>query len=151
MAVQIADISPKRDVVDRFKTLYQTLNADNCKRGIIEDVYESSLLFEDSFHSIEGVNNFVDYCASLYQNLLSCDFAFHDQWVRDNDAMLNWTMDYAHPKLNKGEIISLEGASLIRFDSKIYFHRDYFDGGQLLYEHVPVMGRVIRTLKHMMK
>jgi hypothetical protein len=60
-------------------------------------------------------------------------------------------MKYAHPKLNKGRIITIEGASLIRFNDKVYYHRDYFDGGQLLYEHIPVMGKLIQTLKYFMK
>ena len=151
MVVHAIDISHNIAVVDRFKSLYHSLNAENCQSGIIEEVYDTSLVFEDSFHKIKGVKNFSDYCASLYQNLLSCEFTFHDQWVKDNDAMLNWTMKYAHPRFNKGKIISIEGASLIRFNDKVYFHRDYFDGGELLYEHIPVMGRMIKTVKHLMK
>ncbi|KZY40174.1 MULTISPECIES: nuclear transport factor 2 family protein [unclassified Oleiphilus] len=151
MSVVVIKSETPANVVERFKHLFHTLDANNCDSGIIEAVYEPDVLFEDSFHRIEGVANFQGYCASLYQNLLSCQFTFHDQWVKDNDAMLNWTMKYAHPKLNKGRIITIEGASLIRFNDKVYYHRDYFDGGQLLYEHIPVMGKLIQTLKYFMK
>ncbi|HCW90926.1 MAG TPA: transcriptional regulator, partial [Marinobacter sp.] len=30
---------------------------------------------------------------------------------------------------------------------RIGYHRDYFDAGQLLYENVPVLGRMIRWIR----
>jgi len=47
-----------------------------------------------------------------------------------------------------GETIRIEGASYLKTrNGKIYYHRDYFDMGAMLYEHLPVMGRVIHHLK----
>jgi len=41
--------------------------------------------------------------------------------------------------------------SQLRFDfhgfDKVYRHRDYFDAGAMLYEHLPVVGRVVSWLK----
>jgi hypothetical protein len=70
--------------------------------------------------------------------------------VTESDAMLTWTMTFSHPRLRGGRSISVEGASEISFDEKVYFHQDYFDGGNLLYEHVPVLGSVISYLKKRM-
>jgi hypothetical protein len=33
-------------------------------------------------------------------------------------------------------------------NGKIYYHRDYFDMGAMLYEHLPLLGRIIQRLKH---
>lgn len=137
-------------IVEGFKTLYQTLNAQTCRSGLIESVYADNLIFEDSFHRIEGAGPFRDYCQSLYENLSRCDFTFHDQWVTESDAMLTWTMVFCHPRIKKGKEVSVEGASLIRFEQKVFYHRDYFDGGELLYEHLPLMGALIKTLKNRM-
>lgn len=35
-------------------------------------------------------------------------------------------------------------------DHKVYRHRDYFDAGSLIYEHLPVLGRAIAWLKRRM-
>ena len=35
-------------------------------------------------------------------------------------------------------------------DDKIIVHQDFFDGGAMLYEHLPVMGWAIRKLKERM-
>jgi len=60
-------------------------------------------------------------------------------------------MTYQHPSLNKGQPIKVEGASkLVVQDDRIISHRDYFDAGNLLYEHIPVLKNVIRFLKRRM-
>ncbi len=139
-------------VVEEFKSLYQRLNATNCQSNIVDEVYRSDVLFQDSFHRVEGVSAMKEYFNALYLNLKSSEFVFHDQWVGSSSAMLTWTMTYSHGKLNRGREISIEGSTEVRFDEKIYFHKDYFDGGRLLYEHVPLLGSVIKQLKkHMAK
>ena len=134
-------------LVEKFKQLFHQLDASNCHNGLIDDVYRYDIRFEDSFHQIDGVAAFKDYCQSLYQNISFSSFKFHDQWVSRDSAMLTWTMHYAHPKLKWGKGIYVDGATHLRFDDKVYFHKDYFDGGSLLYEHVPVLGTVIQQLK----
>jgi hypothetical protein len=41
------------------------------------------------------------------------------------------------------------GGTLIKIDKfeKIIFHRDYFDAGAMLYEQIPLLGRVIKWVK----
>jgi hypothetical protein len=41
----------------------------------------------------------------------------------------------------------LEGISHLRFGEKIDYHRDYFDLGQMVYEQIPLVGRIIKTIK----
>jgi hypothetical protein len=58
-------------------------------------------------------------------------------------------MSYQHPKLNSGKLIAVQGASRLEFkQGKVISHRDYFDGGALLYEHIPLLNRVIFFLKN---
>ena len=132
---------------ERFKTLFAKLNSKNLSPDWLAEVYTENMHFEDSFHVIDGLDEFYRYCDSLYENIESISFRFHEQWLQPGAAMLTWTMQYQHPRLNKGKPIYVDGASHIRFNEKIYFHKDYFDGGQLLYEQVPLLGSAIRFLK----
>ncbi|MFT7184737.1 MAG: hypothetical protein ACI84K_000103 [Pseudohongiellaceae bacterium] len=134
----------------QFKRFYENLNHDNYGSDLIDQLYHQDMTFKDSFHGINGLDDFKLYCGSLYENLSACDFVFHKSWVTESDAMLTWTMTFSHPRLRGGRSISVEGASEISFDEKVYFHQDYFDGGNLLYEHVPVLGSVISYLKKRM-
>jgi len=136
--------------VQRFMDLFHQLNTDNAQGPLLDQVYRHDMVFEDSFHRIEGLSNFKDYCESVYENLTFCEFTFHDTWISQADAMLIWTMNYGHPRLNRGKPITVEGSSHIKFDHRVYYHRDYFDGGKLLYEHVPLLGTAIQQLKKRM-
>lgn len=146
----VSELDAAEQIVAQFKQLYQALDASNCNSSIVDDVYSRNVLFQDSFHRIEGVDAMKEYFNALYLNLKSSEFTFHDHWIGSGSAMLTWTMIYSHGRLNGGREISIEGSTEIRFDEKVYFHKDYFDGGSLLYEHVPVLGTVIKQLKKYM-
>ena len=146
----VEDTNKANQLIAQFKNLYSNLNHSNCNTNLIDQIYGQDMVFKDSFHTINGVEKFKAYCASLYENLNSCEFDFHKSWVGEGDAMLTWTMHYSHPRLRGGRVISVEGASEICFEDKIFAHQDYFDGGNLLYEHVPLLGTVISQLKKRM-
>ncbi|MFD2228776.1 nuclear transport factor 2 family protein [Alkalimarinus sediminis] len=147
---RVSELDSALELVEQFKWLYKSLNANNCNSGIVDAVYTQDMLFQDSFHRIEGVDELKEYFSALYLNLKSSEFTFHNHWIGNGSAMLTWTMTYSHPRLNGGREISMEGATEIRFGEKVYYHKDYFDGGSLLYEHVPVLGTVIKQLKKYM-
>ena len=66
------------------------------------------------------------------------------------EGYLRWVMSYRHPRLAGGKVIRVSGCSHLLWRDKVYRHRDYFDAGALLYEHLPVLGRVIAWLKRRM-
>jgi hypothetical protein len=137
-------------LIEDFKQLYQTLNSNNVHSGLLQKVYSDDVNFIDSFHNISGIDSFIDYCESIYENVIYSRFIFHDQMVDENQAMLTWTMHYAHPRLNGGKDIAVEGSTHIKFSNKVYVHQDYVDGGKLLYEHIPLLSWIIKKLKNRM-
>ncbi len=134
-----------------FKNLYHSMNRENLDLNRISSVYADHIHFEDCFHSIEGLNNLFDYFENLYSNVSFIEFTFIHQWADESSAMITWDMLYQHPKLNQGEKILVKGASELTFEQgKIIKHRDYFDAGSLLYEHIPLLKRIILFLKNRM-
>lgn len=148
----MSEIKAKRakQLIADFKALYMQLDHSNCYEGILENVYDDSMVFQDSFHRIEGLEKFKDYCSGLYENLNFCEFEFHNEWITKTNAMLTWTMSYSHPRLKGSKTIRVDGATELIFKNKVTYHKDYFDGGELLYEHVPLLGTVINQLKKRM-
>jgi len=56
-------------------------------------------------------------------------------------------MHLSHPKLNAGNTISVQGHSKLVFEGeKIINHRDYFNAGELLYKHIPLLGNIINFI-----
>ena len=59
-------------------------------------------------------------------------------------------MYYEHPKIKHGQLQQVEGASYLRLgdDQKIQYHRDYYDLGSMIYDHIPLLGRILRWIKN---
>ena len=43
--------------------------------------------------------------------------------------------------------IVYEGVSKLEFNEKIYKHQDFYDLGAMLYEHIPVLGSLVKIIK----
>lgn len=138
------------DVV-AFKNLYKSMNRDSISLEMLSDVYGPDLSFTDPFHDISGLTAYYDYCVSMYQNVSSIEFDFHDEWIREDAACLSWTMHFQHKHINRGKAVAVDGTSVLQFSNGVIVsQRDYFDGGQALYQHLPLLGSVITRLKKRM-
>lgn len=134
------------DFLRRFATEFAALDAGNLAR--LDELYSDDVLFRDPLHQIHGLPALRDYFSEMYANVreLRFDFHGHDQ-VGNGEGYLRWTMTYRHPRLRGGALISVEGCSHLLWRDKVCQHRDYFDAGAMLYEHLPLMGGVIAWLK----
>ena len=133
------------DVVDNFKLVFTHLDASNIE--LIDNLYEKNVTFIDPFNEIRGLGPLRSYFDELYKNVLHCEFQFNETYIKDNSAIVIWNMLLTHKTLASAIPIEIAGSTQIRFNNKIYFHRDYFDGGQMLYERLPVIGPIIRIIK----
>ena len=128
--------------VDKFVDIYQQLNSSNL--DLLSDIYANNIQFIDPMHEINGIESLRDYFANLYSNVKHCQFDITDSFGINNNAFVYWTMHYSHPKLASGKTISVQGHSKLIFDNdKIVKHRDYFNVGELLYKHIPILGSVV--------
>ena len=131
-----------------FARAFAALDADNLER--LRQLYDDEVHFSDPLHEVHGLAALRDYFDNLYANVEALEFDFHgmDQ-VRDGEGYLRWSMRYRHPRLASGQVICVEGCSFLRWNAagRVVRHRDYFDAGALLYEHLPLLGRIIRWLK----
>lgn len=134
------------DFLRRFATEFAALDAGNLQR--LGQLYSDDVLFRDPLHEVRGLPALQRYFAELYANVGRLEFDFHgfDQVV-DGEGYLRWTMHFRHPRLRGGARISVDGCSHLLWWDKVYQHRDYFDAGAMLYEHLPLMGGVIAWLK----
>ncbi|WP_165735779.1 nuclear transport factor 2 family protein [Pseudoalteromonas sp. C8] len=131
--------------VDKFVEIYQQL--DSTTLDLLSDIYCDNIQFIDPMHEINGIVELRRYFANLYSNVKHCQFDINDSFDSGNNAFIYWTMHYAHPKLSSGKTISVEGHSKLIFENgKIIKHRDYFNVGELLYKHIPLLGSVIKLI-----
>ncbi len=136
-------------VLDEFCRFYESLDANPLSD--LEKIYTSDIEFCDPVHCIKGMPAFNNYFKELMQEVDHCRFEIHEVSAEQGQAFVSWTMRLRHPRLNGGDQIDVEGMSHLRFEEKIYYHRDYFDLGAMLYEHIPLIGRIIKTIKNRLK
>ncbi|MCH1600683.1 MAG: nuclear transport factor 2 family protein [Pseudomonadales bacterium] len=133
-------------LAERVKEAYQAFGSENI--ADVESLYTTDIYFEDPSHAIQGKPSLMRYFANQFKNLDKCSFKFHSTIANETDIFMTWTMFVNHSKLRGGETIRVEGTSYLRTrNGKIYYHRDYFDMGAMLYEHLPLIGRIIQRIK----
>jgi len=144
----INPININADRMQRFMSFYQNLNSSNVSRLEISSLYHQEIEFNDPFHLINGLDDMTKYFLDLYENVQEINFEFSTYWASGDHFFSRWLMTYTHPKINGGQPVTVEGGSeLIWQGDKIIFHKDLFDAGNMLYEHLPILGWVIRKLK----
>ena len=133
--------------MDNFLKTYQRLNADNLE--LLDEIYSEHVRFVDPAHEISGLGRLMEYFAGLYTNVTSIEFDFLREMRVGDEGYVQWRMTFSHRRLKGGRPVIVEGASYLQFDitGKVCFHRDYFDLGAMLYEHLPVLGSVVAALK----
>ena len=131
--------------IDNFLSVYQIIDKHNLAK--LQDIYHQEIVFTDPLHQIKGIDALTDYFKHLYENVVSIRFDFERQISIDDSAFIYWTMHYQHPVLNRGRTISVQGHTYVKFiGDKVIEHHDYFDMGQLLYRHIPLLGAIIRWI-----
>lgn len=138
--------------IEKFQRLYQHLDKSTVNKHTLSEVYADNVQFIDPFHRINGIDRLSMYFEGLYQNIDDISFTFGHCWLHqehsDGHAFIRWQMQFSHPRIKAGEKISVDGGSeLIWQNHKIIQHQDLFDAGQMIYEHLPVLGWVIRRIK----
>ncbi|GIU12144.1 MULTISPECIES: nuclear transport factor 2 family protein [unclassified Shewanella] len=140
-----AQLLQEKALIDSFIILYQQLNKDNLH--LLGQVYSDDIEFSDPLHHVSGLPALTNYFANLYQNVASIDFDIHQVIHQQGAASLKWTMVFSHSKLNAGADITVNGVSILGLNSKIYQHQDFFDLGTMLYEHIPLVGSLVKLVK----
>jgi hypothetical protein len=134
-------------VPQKVRTMYMRFDKKILKTML--DIYSEDVQFRDPLHAVNGLNKLTEYFDGMMDDLLECRFEFHHslEVIERGEAVLFWTMHYRHKKIAGGKPLQLTGNSHLLFNDKVYYHRDYFDAGSMLYEHLPLLGIAIRYVK----
>jgi len=135
------------DSLENFLTTFNQLDKKNL--SLLETIYHPDIRFIDPAHSLQGLPALKQYFFSLYENVRSIRFAFDTPMQSDSQAFVTWTLHMHHPRLAKGRPVAVKGCSCLTFasDGRVIRHRDYFDLGAMIYEHLPLVGGIIKTIK----
>jgi hypothetical protein len=136
---------------EKIKIVFNTLRADNIY--ILDEFYSKDADFIDPLGTHKGIDSIKSYYSNLYKNVNSIEFKHNDIISSGSSHVLLWTMTLSAQGLNNGKAITLEGNSYIKFNESgyVFYHRDYFDMGEFIYEHIPFLGWTIHKIKNKLR
>ncbi|MCA9402993.1 MAG: nuclear transport factor 2 family protein [Candidatus Omnitrophica bacterium] len=148
-AAEKVRIEPPSENIEKF---FNAFNRDTLY--LVEDFYDAGVEFHDPIVNISGRDRLRRYYEGMYEGIDRVRFDFKGEIKEGADHVVFWTMVLQTKKMNKGKPISVDGNSHIRFggpEGKAIYHRDYFDVGAMVYEHVPVVGWMTGYVKGKLK
>ncbi len=132
----------KLTLLAEFKSFYQDGKETDLDR--LDRIYTQDIEFHDPIHKIQGILALKSYIKSLYAKSEKIEFEYTDEVNSENCASIAWLMHFQHPSIANGKAISLRGNTLIRFTDRIYYQEDFYDLGAMIYQHVPVLGKLVQ-------
>ncbi|WP_045860941.1 nuclear transport factor 2 family protein [Teredinibacter purpureus] len=131
-------------VVESFKGFYRDIS--KLRLDDMASLYDGNIVFRDPIHEVRGLDDLHAYMGGVCANVEQGRFEYLDQLVGNGCAYIKWNMYFTHPKLGRNTI-AVRGISHIEFGERIYYHEDVYDMGEMLYEHLPLIGQATRWLK----
>jgi steroid delta-isomerase len=127
-------------VIDYFETLTPRSLAQ------LEAVYGEDAHFIDPFNDVTSQAGIRRVFEHMFASLESPRFEIVQAVTEADHCFLVWNFRFRRHAA--GEQL-IHGASHLRYgpDGRIALHRDYWDTGRELYEHLPLLGAVLRWLR----
>ncbi|MDP3518025.1 MAG: nuclear transport factor 2 family protein [Pseudohongiella sp.] len=148
MATEMNSVSEnlRTALLNDFKDFYRNPGIASLEN--IQRVYTQDVEFRDPAHALHGRLAVKNYLRSLYASTKYMKFDYLEEQIGEHTATIVWQMTFSHTSLNGGNPVEVRGVTLIRFTDRVYYHEDFFDLGAMLYQHVPVLGSVIRYINN---
>ena len=134
--------------INRFENFLAHLDEKTASEDT-EKVYAPNAFLNDTLKTLHGAPAIRDYFIKTAQGLEGMDVVFDDVAVSGQNYYFRWTMDTRMKHLARGQTIRTIGVTLVRFDpqGRVVLHQDFWDSAEGVWDHVPVLGRVIHWIQ----
>lgn len=130
----------------QFKELWEDIygSSDRPSWDGIIPYYADDIYFRDSVQEIRGIERFTEMTTRLARRSRNLQFIIHRGNMEGNLIFIEWEMIIAYKRFPKA---SVYGASRILLrDGKVAEQRDYYDLWGDIYDNIPVIAPIYRTL-----
>jgi hypothetical protein len=134
--------------IERFVDFYRNFTSQGVRERI-QSTYAETLYFNDTLKTLRTREELEEYMVEAAAAVSSTNVDVQDVSVSDGGYYFRWVMEIRFKKLASGRPTRSIGVSHVRFDQagKIILHQDHWDSAAGLYEHVPVLGWMIRKVR----
>lgn len=133
-------------VIRRFNDYYASM--DTQPPETLNTIYHPNATLADPFGEHRGLVAIHRYFAHLLKNVERCRFSTDGPLISEDRFAVSWIMNWSHPRIAGGKPLTLAGCSVMNTKEDLIIHqRDYYDAGEMIYEHLPLLGSAVRSVK----
>ena len=115
-------------------------------------LYHSDATLFVPFGVLDGIFALQRYFTHLLANVENCRFTIDPPLCSENRFVVTWVMHWSHPRIAGGDPLELPGCSVVDTEKGLITRqRDYYDAGEMIYEHLPLLGWAVRGVKRRVK
>lgn len=133
--------------LDALIDFFETLGPESV--ALFSRYYAADAYFKDPFNEVRGLPAIERIFTHMFRQVAEPSFCIVERVVDTDGAMLIWEFHYRIRRWGRGEAQLIRGVTHLRFDadSKVIWHRDYWDAAEELYAKLPGIGCLMRGLK----
>ena len=126
-----------------FETLHKDISIEE-----FGSIYDDAIIFKDPFNEVRGIRAVYTIFQHMYETLDNPRFIVNEYIENQNIAYVKWNFVFTFK--NSENESRFEGVSRIEMnkEGKIISHVDYWDAAEHIYEKMPLLGSVLRFIKH---
>ncbi|HET9484151.1 MAG TPA: nuclear transport factor 2 family protein [Xanthomonadales bacterium] len=135
--------------IERFKAFFATFACDKVQR-LLDQTYAPDVWFNDTLKEIEGREALRPYLEHSASAVDDCRVEVKDVVSNgQGDYYVRWSMMIKFKRFKRGQETWSIGMSHLRFDANglVVLHQDFWNAADGLFQHVPVLGGMIRWIK----
>lgn len=138
--------------MDHNKKIIDCFNEyDGSNEEVLDQLYDKDVVFEDPLTKVSGLPALKKYYQHAYSSVTEIHFDFKKIHEAGLTFTCEWDMTMSVKSLNFGRQYMVRGASVITFSkesNKVIRHHDYVDIGEMVYEKLPLLSRIIKAIKN---
>ena len=132
--------------IESLKTKYEQISVESVDELI--QLYSPNARFKDPFNLVFGRDEIKRIFLKMFEQLDSPQFVIRETIQQNSSACLLWEFQFKFKRWDTTPK-SLTGVSWLLFDENnlVSSHTDYWDPAEGIYEHLPLIGPLMRGLK----
>ncbi|MEJ2603675.1 MAG: nuclear transport factor 2 family protein [Gammaproteobacteria bacterium] len=136
------------EAIERVREFFANLTPEGVRR-MAGRVYAPNAWFNDTLKTISGNEAIEAYFVETARKAESVTVEFLDIARSGDDFYFRWRMTMRIAALRGGEPLVSYGVTHFRFDDegRVVLHQDFWDAAGGLYEHIPLVGGILRALR----
>lgn len=148
-APPIAGSPGEADAIARFAAFFQSFSPDRIER-LVPDTYAEDVYFNDTLKTLRGRAALQHYLRDSAEAVEDCRVQLLETTrTAEGEHLIRWRMSIRFRRFRRGIDTETVGLSHLRFDAegRVVYQQDYWNAADGLYEHIPVLGGLIRLIK----